>query len=112
MKKKQIIDEIIVVNDASTDKSLKKIKSFKSKKLKVISLKKNFGKSDAIKIATKNLKTNILFFCDGDLINLKEVQVNQIIEPLKDGKIAMSVGLRDYGLVGNFLYNLVFLPSL
>ena len=60
--KSKIIDDIIVVNDASTDGSLKKIKSLKSKKLKIISLKKNLGKSDAVKIAIKNLKTEILFF--------------------------------------------------
>ncbi len=110
LNKSRIIDEIIVVNDASTDKSLKKIKSFKSKKLKIISLKKNLGKSDAVKIAAKNLKTDILFFCDGDLINLKEEHVNQIIEPLRDRKIAMSIGLRDYGLMGNFFYKNGFFP--
>ena len=106
----RLIDEIRVINDASTDKSLKKIKSIKSKKLKIISLKKNLGKSGAVKVAIENLKTDILFFCDADLINLKRRHVNQIIEPLKDGKIAMSVGLRDYGLIGNFLYKNGFFP--
>ncbi len=110
LNKSKIIDEIVVVNDASTDKSLKEIKSIKSKKLKIISLKKNLGKSDAVKIAVKNLKTDILFFCDGDLINLKEKHINQIIEPIKDGKIAMSVGLRDYCLIINFLYKKGFFP--
>jgi len=110
LNRSKIIYEIIVVNDASTDKSLREIKSVKSKKLKIISLKKNLGKSDAIKIAAKNLKTDFLFFCDGDLINLRDEHINQIIEPLKNGKIAMSMGLRDYGLVGNFFYKNGFFP--
>jgi len=106
----KLIDEIRVVNDASTDNSLKKIKGIRSKKLKIISLKKNLGKSGAVKVATKNLKTDILFFCDADLINFKGEHINQILKPLKDGKIAMSIGLRDYGLIGNFLYKNGFFP--
>ncbi|MBW2105836.1 MAG: glycosyltransferase [Deltaproteobacteria bacterium] len=49
----ELIDEIVVVDDSSTDNSLEEIKSFEremSKKLKVISLKKNLGKGDAVRI--------------------------------------------------------------
>ena len=91
----ELINEIIVVDDASNDNSLKKIKSVKSKKLKIISLKKNLGKSDAVKVAAKNLRTDILLFCDADLIYLREEHINQILSPLEDGKVAMSAGLRD-----------------
>lgn len=97
------INEIIVVDDASTDESLKEIKSVRSKKIKIISLKKNLGKSDAVKVAAKNLKTDILLFCDADLINLREEHINKILAPLKSGKIVMSAGLRDYGLIANFI---------
>jgi len=99
----ELINEIIVVDDASNDNSLKKIKSVKSKKLKIISLKKNLGKSDAVKVAAKNLRTDILLFCDADLINLREEHINQILSPLKDEKVVMSAGLRDYRLIGNFI---------
>jgi len=54
-------------------------------------------------VAAKNLKTDILLFCDADLINLREEHINKILAPLKSGKIVMSAGLRDYGLVGNFI---------
>ena len=55
----KLIDEIIVVNDASTDNSLNEIKKVKSKKLRLISLRKNVGKSGAVKIAAKNLETDV-----------------------------------------------------
>jgi len=105
-----LVNDIIVVDDASSDDSLKKIKDVKSNKLRLISLKKNLGKSGAVKLAAQNLKTDILLFCDADLVNLKEEHIGQIIGPLKDGKTAMSVGLRDYGLIGNFLYKNGFFP--
>jgi len=98
----ELIDKIVVVNDASTDNSLEIIKSFISKKIRIISLKRNLGKSGAVKVATKNLKTDILFFCDGDLHNFKPEHIEQILKPLKDGRIAMSAGLRDYGRLRNF----------
>jgi len=98
-----LINEIIVVDDASTDNTLYIVQSFDSKKLKIISLERNVGKSDAVKIATKNLETDILFFCDGDLHNFKQEHIKQVLEPFKHESIAMSVGLRDYGRVTNFL---------
>ena len=109
INKAELINEIIVVDDASSDNSRKKINSIKSNKLTIISLKKNLGKSDAVKVAVKSTKTDILFFCDADLINLREEHINQILRPLKDGIVLMSVGLRDYGLIINFFYK-NFLP--
>lgn len=104
----ELIEEIVVVDDGSTDNSLEEIKSFEremSKKLKVISLKKNLGKGDAVRIATKNLETDILFFCDGDLNNLNEEHIKQILEPFNHEKNIMSVGITQlYGKVGTFLY--------
>ena len=100
----EVINEIIVVDDASSDNSRKKINSIKSNKITIISLKKNLGKSDAVKVAVQSTKTDILLFCDADLINLSEEHINQIVRPLIDGKLLMSVGLRDYGLIGNYIY--------
>ena len=98
-----LINEVIVVNDASTDNTLKIVKFFECKKLKIISLEKNLGKSGAVKAGVKNLKTDIIFFCDGDLHNFKEEHIKQILKPFKHEKIAMSVGIRDYGKITNFL---------
>ena len=51
-------DEIIVINDGSTDDTLKILKSF-GKKIKIINLKKNTGnKSKAQEIGVKKIKTD------------------------------------------------------
>jgi len=95
------LDEIIVVNDASTDNSLNIIKNFQSNKLKIINLEKNLGKSGAIKFAVTNTTTDILFFCDGDLHNFKNQHINQLLKPLKNGDHLMTVGIRDRGIIHN-----------
>ena len=100
--------ELIVVDDASTDNTLHLVQSFNCEKLKIIPLKKNVGKSDAVKIATKNLKADVLFFCDGDLHNFKNDHIKQVLEPFKYKKMIMSVGIRDYGKVVNFLSKNIF----
>ncbi len=94
-------NEIIVIDDASTDNSLNIVKSFQSDKLKIIHLEKNLGKSGAVKIAVKNLQTDILFFCDGDLRNFTNQHIDQLLEPLKADKYLMTVGIRDRGFIHN-----------
>ena len=99
--KDEQLNEVVVVDDASTDNSLNIVKSFQSDKLKIIHLEKNSGKSGAVKVAVKNLQTDILFFCDGDLHNFTNQHINQLLEPLKKGKYLMTVGIRDRGLIHN-----------
>ncbi|MEA1963155.1 MAG: hypothetical protein U9M94_02845, partial [Patescibacteria group bacterium] len=49
----------------------------------------------------KNLQTDILFFCDGDLHNFTNQHINQLLEPLKNGECLMTVGIRDRGIIHN-----------
>lgn len=95
------LNEVVVVDDASTDNSLNVIKSFQSDKLKIIHLEKNLGKSGAVKKAAKNLQTDILFFCDGDLHNFTNQHIDQLLEPLKNGEYLMTAGIRDRGIMHN-----------
>ncbi len=98
-----LLNQVIVVDDGSTDKTPEIIRSFNQKKLRIISLKRNKGKSGAVKVAAKGLSTDILFFCDGDLHNFKKKHIKQILSPFRFEKKAMSVGIRDYGRVINFI---------
>ena len=100
LKAKQL-DEVIVVNDASVDNSLNIIKSFQSNKLKIINLEKNLGKSGTVKFAMKNIQTDILFFCDGDLHNFTNQHIDQLLDLLKNGNYLMTVGIRDRGIIHN-----------
>lgn len=61
--------EIIFVDDGSTDSSLKIIENLagKDKRVKFVSLGKNFGKSKALMAGIKNSKGEILVTIDADL---------------------------------------------
>lgn len=92
---KKINLEIIVVNDGSTDNSLKLIKNFSKtkKKLKIISHRKNSGKGSAIKSAKKYITGDIVLIQDADL----EYDPNdyfKLIKPLKENKFDVVYGSR------------------
>ena len=99
--KSKLLNEIIVVDDASTDNSLNTIKSFKSSKLKIIHLEENLGKSGAVKIAVKKTRSDILFFCDGDLHDFKLRHIKKLLKPLQKDRRSMTVGIRDRGTIHN-----------
>ncbi|MFA5022629.1 MAG: glycosyltransferase family 2 protein [Patescibacteria group bacterium] len=96
-----LLDEIIVVDDASTDSSLKIINEFQSDKLQIIHLDKNLGKSGAVKYVFSKITTDILFFCDGDLHGFREEHVSQLLNRLRNGEELMAVGIRDRGFGHN-----------
>jgi succinoglycan biosynthesis protein ExoO len=58
--------EIIIVDDASTDATLKIIKSFRDKRLKIIKNKRNLGVSAARNLALKQSRGNWIALLDSD----------------------------------------------
>ena len=95
------IDNIIVVDDGSTDNTYKIIRKFK---VKVIRLKKQHGKGNAIKIGTKNIKSDIILFFDADLLNLKKRHIDKLLAPVANGESVMAIGLMDKdNLIANMI---------
>ena len=83
LKLTNINKQIIVVNDASTDKSLNLIKKFGSKIDTVINHKYNLGKGSCIKSAKKKVMGDIVLIQDADLeYNPKDYKklINPIIK--------------------------------
>ena len=58
--------EIIIVNDGSKDNTLKIIKEYKDKRIKIINNKKNMGLSLSRNVGIDNAKGDYLFFVDSD----------------------------------------------
>ncbi len=98
------INEIIVIDSGSKDKTPQIIKTFKDKKIKKMRLKEPIGKGGAVKVATKNIKSDITLFFDADLIGLKKKHVEQLLEPVVNENAVMVIGLRDKG---NFIANML-----
>lgn len=68
--KKKYKYELIVVNDGSSDFSLKKINQIKDLSLKIISNKVNLGQSKSTEIGIKAAKSNTIVTIDGDGQNI------------------------------------------
>ena len=95
------IGEIIVINGGSTDNTPKIIKKFK---IKIINLKHPNGKGDAVRIGTKNIKSEIILFFDADLVGLKKEHIDKLLEPVVNEGAAMVIGLRDKNsVIGNMI---------
>ncbi len=86
------LDEIIVVNDGSKDRTLKILKSFGTK-IKIINLKKNTGnKSKAQEIGLKHVKTSLFITTDADT-KLDVNFVKEITRNFKNKEISAVCGL-------------------
>ena len=88
-----IINEVICINDGSTDSTKEILGKFKdNKKVKVINLDKNEGKGNALAVGIKHAKGDILLFLDADLINLTEDHIHSLLKPLIQGTHSAVLG--------------------
>lgn len=77
------VDEIIVVNDGSTDNTEKEALNAGAI---VINHKTNKGKGEALYTGYKQAECDIIAFIDADIYNLTSSKVESMIKPILDGK--------------------------
>lgn len=93
-KTSDLLDEVIVVSDGSTDRTASVAKKAGAK---VLELKLNRGKGGAMAYGVSQTKADIILFLDADLYGLTAGHIKRLLEPVIRGKMAMSVGIRDRG---------------
>ncbi len=78
--------EVVLVDDGSTDATSQQVyKVIKSKEeIRIIKLRKQFGKGEALKTGVENAKGDILVFMDGDLQDDPK-DISKLIQKINDG---------------------------
>ena len=102
LSRSRLIDEIIVVSDGSTDRTVEIARSFAD--VTTIALRRNQGKGCAMRLGVEHAAHDILFFVDGDMLNLTDGHIESLCRPVMEGRCEMNVGIRHRGPIRNFFH--------
>jgi glycosyltransferase involved in cell wall biosynthesis len=101
LERSPLIEEIIVVSDGSTDRTVEIARSFNAR---TIALRENQGKGFAMRLGVEHAAHDVLFFVDGDMVNLRESHVEALAGPVLRGQCDMNNGVRHRGRILDFLH--------
>ncbi len=87
-----LINEIIVIDDCSSDNTKEIIKKYKN--ITFLLHEKNEGKSKSVYDGIKLSKGDFILLLDADLIGLTKDNILKLIEPVVDDKADISISLR------------------
>lgn len=96
----RLIDEIIVVSDGSTDRTVEIARGFD---VRVVALRENWGKGYAMRVGVDHATYDTLFFVDGDMYVTDE-HVAALLTPVLAGECDMNIGVRHRGPVIDWLH--------
>ena len=99
--KNNLIDEVICINDGSTDTSIDILNQYKGK-IEIIDLQKNQGKGSALSAGIKQAKGEVVAFIDADLTNLSDDHIRELLTPILNSSARGVIGY-PASITGNLL---------
>jgi len=91
--KSSIINQIIVIDNASTDKTSEEAKKFPN--IKLLINRKNLGLGYSYWRGAREAKNPLILLCDSDLIGLKEKHLRLLTSPVMKGQTEMTIGIQE-----------------
>lgn len=98
------IDDVVVVSDGSDDATAAVARRHGAY---VIELQANVGKGGALKAGIERADADVYVFLDADLIGLQPDHVTALLDPVLEGRAAMTVGRFSGGRVATDLAQVV-----
>jgi len=113
LKDCKFIDEIIVVDDGSTDRTGIVAREAGDRRLRIITHGQNQGKGAAMATGISASNNDLLLFLDSDLVGLKEEHILKILSPIvfsREADLSLGVfGLKKWHkYTGTKFFNRIF----
>lgn len=90
------ITQIIVVSDGSTDETAEVAAAYD---IELINLSENVGKGGAMKAGIERCTNDNILFLDADLIGLRSKHVKDLIMPVINNEVDMTIGIFKNGRI-------------
>lgn len=103
LSKQRAVTEIVVVDDASKDKTASIALRMKNRKIKVVRHVKNKGKGGAIRTGLRKAKGEYVLIQDADL-EYDPHEIPTLVEPVLSGRAHVVFGSRFFGAHTNMFY--------